>query len=472
MVNTLNGLEQFDVLPVSSLGVRTSINGPINTTDIKNFIGAGTPVPTVTQVSNYFAAPAVAANVTATGSIGVTVGGLSVLTVTTTPSTSIIAYSFISGTGISPNQRITNQITPLISGEATGGKGRYTLSFPEPAIVPSTTVSFTTMGYYDFYLDTSRNLLHASTGQRGSIMTFDVSAPSTGPTFVGESVRLNTGSQGNSRYLTPGPTTDTLYLVTTTGGHISKFDLSGGGVPALVADYTDATNIVNPSDVQFVGNTMFVLCYGNSTPTAGSAVLSAYDATAWPPTFLSKISTSVARFPTQLCIIGNYAIFCGPQSGSASAVLQSFDISNAAVSITLVDTSDLLNRAISLTCADNYLYTTSESSDFKTGNLETYSINTTTGKLTHVNRVQTAYADNVQYNGGNYLFLGGRSNPSLAFDHGAIMLVDISSRGSPKLVYQSTNNYVEPRAFAPGVTFNSFWWGEDLGNTIHYATIS
>lgn len=423
----------------------------------------------VTEISVNNTIPAVTANYTVTGNVSAS--NLQVLNVTAASTGQMVAYSFVTGTGLSTGQKVQSQILPLGPGEANGGIGRYNLIFAETAAVASTSIGVTSMGFYDFYVDSVRHLLHASTGQRGSIMTYDVSNTAIAPVFVGESVRLNVGSQGNSRYLTPGPTTDTLYLVTTTGGHISKFDLSGGGVPALIADYTDPTNISNPYEVQFVGNNMFVLCANNSGATSGTVVLSAYDATAWPPTFLSKISTSVARFPSNLVIVGNYAIFCGPVSGSASAFLQSFDISNPSAMV-LADTSDQLNRALGLCAVDNYLYTSSEALDFLSANLDTYQINTTTGKLTHISRIQAAYADGIGYNGGNYLFLGGRPNPTLPFDQGAIMLVDVSVRASPKLAYRSSSTYVEPRAFSPGPAFNSFWWGEDLGNAIHYSTFS
>lgn len=470
---TLNGKEQFQVTPVTTGGRPFSINTPINTDDIKTYTGAGVPFPTLTQVSSYTDLPAVAANVTATGSIGVSVGGLSVLTVTSAPSTPIVLYSFITGTGISPGQKITNQITPLISGETSGGKGRYGLIFPEPTIVASTTVSFTTMGYYDFYLDTSRNLLHAATGQRGSIMTFDVSAPNSAITFVGETVRLNTGSQGNSRYLTFNTTDGFLYMCTTTGSYLTKWDLSGGGVPALVGSaFQDTTNLSNISDIQFVGTTGFALCYNNSTGSSGVGRLTSLDCSSWPPTVTQSITSTSLRFPSQLGIIGNFAIAAGPWSGSANAAVTTWSISNPAAMV-LVATSDTLNRASALQVVGNYVYTTSYSTDLSSAYLDTFLIDSTTGAILHVNRITAAISDGIGWDGGNYLFIGGRVKPlTQATDKGSVLFIDISVRASPKLVYQSNPTYVEPRAYNAAVAFSSGYIGEDVGNSVRYVTLN
>jgi len=65
-----------------------------------------------------------------------------VLSVTAVGSGTVVPGGTISGTGIATGTKIVSQLTPLLSGEALGGIGRYAVSIPEQTVA-STTVSGT-----------------------------------------------------------------------------------------------------------------------------------------------------------------------------------------------------------------------------------------------------------------------------------------------------------------------------------------
>lgn len=64
------------------------------------------------------------------------------LTVTATSSGVIYAGTSISGTGVASGTKITSQLLPLLTGEALGGKGRYSVNIPGQSVA-STAISGT-----------------------------------------------------------------------------------------------------------------------------------------------------------------------------------------------------------------------------------------------------------------------------------------------------------------------------------------
>lgn len=65
-----------------------------------------------------------------------------ILTLTAIGSGTIYPGTTISGTGVATGTKIVKQVLPLLSGEAVGGIGRYTVSIPEQSVA-STTISGT-----------------------------------------------------------------------------------------------------------------------------------------------------------------------------------------------------------------------------------------------------------------------------------------------------------------------------------------
>lgn len=91
-------------------------------------------------------APATGASVTAsiaasTSSVTGSISG-DILTVTAVGSGVVRPGTTISGTGVASGTKVGDQLTPLLSGEALGGIGRYYVSIPEQ-VVSSTTISGT-----------------------------------------------------------------------------------------------------------------------------------------------------------------------------------------------------------------------------------------------------------------------------------------------------------------------------------------
>lgn len=65
-----------------------------------------------------------------------------IMTVTAVGSGTVVAGTTISGSGVATGTQVVSQITPLASGEALGGIGRYYVSIPEQTVA-STTISGT-----------------------------------------------------------------------------------------------------------------------------------------------------------------------------------------------------------------------------------------------------------------------------------------------------------------------------------------
>lgn len=103
------------------------------TTGKINFAATGSATSGATSTASTIAA-------TTSSSTGSIAGN--VLTITAVGSGTIYPGTTISGTGVATGTKIVSQITPLLSGEALGGIGRYAVSIPEQTVA-STTISGT-----------------------------------------------------------------------------------------------------------------------------------------------------------------------------------------------------------------------------------------------------------------------------------------------------------------------------------------
>lgn len=95
-----------------------------------------------------FAASGAASTASATGSIAANTAAVTgsiadnLMTVTAVTSGTLVPGGTLSGTGVASGTQIVAQVTPLLSGEALGGIGRYTVSIPEQTVA-STAISET-----------------------------------------------------------------------------------------------------------------------------------------------------------------------------------------------------------------------------------------------------------------------------------------------------------------------------------------
>jgi hypothetical protein len=103
------------------------------TTGKINFAATGAATAGATSSASTIAA----ATSSTTGSIN-----NNVLTITAVGSGTVYPGTTISGTGVATGTKIVSQLTPLLSGEALGGIGRYAVSIPEQSVA-STTISGT-----------------------------------------------------------------------------------------------------------------------------------------------------------------------------------------------------------------------------------------------------------------------------------------------------------------------------------------
>ena len=103
-------------------------------TGLASFAASGAPTTAATATGSSIAA--------STFSVTASIQN-DILTVTAVASGTVVRGATISGTGISGSPQITSQITPLLSNEATGGIGRYTISPSQQKSVASQTVSGT-----------------------------------------------------------------------------------------------------------------------------------------------------------------------------------------------------------------------------------------------------------------------------------------------------------------------------------------
>lgn len=133
------------------------------------FAATGAPTTASATVS------AIAAGTAATGTGTIDNNVLTIASVSNT----IFAGALVTGTGVATGTQIVGQITPLISGEALGGAGRYTVDIPEQ------TVASTALTITPYVLDTTGGTV------TGTIVTGSVIASAgtpTGGVVVGKSV--------------------------------------------------------------------------------------------------------------------------------------------------------------------------------------------------------------------------------------------------------------------------------------------
>jgi hypothetical protein len=104
------------------------------TTGQVSFAATGTPTNSAVATGSSIAAE----TFSVTGSIA---GDL--MTVTAVTSGTVYPGSTISGTGVTTGTIVTAQLTPLLTGETTGGAGRYVLTISQQKTIASETISGT-----------------------------------------------------------------------------------------------------------------------------------------------------------------------------------------------------------------------------------------------------------------------------------------------------------------------------------------
>lgn len=163
---------------------------------VSKFAAAGT---SATSGATGSASSVAATTFSVTGSIGGLNGN--VLTVTAVGSGTVVPGGTISGTGVATGTKIAAQITPLLTGEAAGGIGRYYVNIAEQSVA-STTVS----GTY--------GLLTVGGTVTG---TWQVGQSISGGSAAGTITALGTGTGGAGTYIVDNNTAQTSTAITAAG---------------------------------------------------------------------------------------------------------------------------------------------------------------------------------------------------------------------------------------------------------------
>lgn len=163
----------------------------------------------------------------ATGSIAASTNSFTasiagnIMTVTAVASGTIVTGTTISGTGVASGTIVQQQLTPLLSGEAIGGIGRYYVSIPEQTVA-STTIS----GTYGTFT--------AASGVTGSFGIGDILS-GTGVTTGTLITALGTGTGGLGTYIVSPTQTAGSTAISATGNVETKWiAMSSGAVGELI----------------------------------------------------------------------------------------------------------------------------------------------------------------------------------------------------------------------------------------------
>ena len=142
-----------------------------------------------------------------------------VLTVSAVSSGTIYAGASISGTSVTSGTQILTQLYPLLTGEAAGGVGRYTVQYGEQSVASGTTISGTN---YVFTLGATASALPTVGGalSGGSISTAPVP-------YITQAISPGTAS--GSTYATNAAATQTSTTITFTSNVATKFVAMSGG---------------------------------------------------------------------------------------------------------------------------------------------------------------------------------------------------------------------------------------------------
>jgi hypothetical protein len=193
--------------------------------------GSTVPIPNyskafaaVSDGSVFFANPgsvfggATATSYTIAAATSSTTGSIAddILTVTAVGSGTIYPGTTISGTGIATGTLIVSQLTPLLSGEATGGVGRYLVSIGQQTVA-STTVSgtyglltLTTVATGNFAVG---NILSGTGVTTGTQLTAFI----TGTGGTGSTAAVNPTQTASSGTITASTAVETKWVATSSG---------------------------------------------------------------------------------------------------------------------------------------------------------------------------------------------------------------------------------------------------------------
>jgi hypothetical protein len=178
-----------------------------NTTGVATFAATGSPTTGATSTASTIAAETNGATGTIVDNVFTAVSGLS---------GTFVPGTVLSGTGVASGTVIQSQVTPLLSGEATGGLGRYYVS-PREQTVASTSITGT------YGILTVGGTVTGTYGV-GQTLTSSVSGFQTGSTITA----LGTGTGGSGTYYTQTQTVGSGIIDTVTNTETAWYCRSFG----------------------------------------------------------------------------------------------------------------------------------------------------------------------------------------------------------------------------------------------------